>query len=191
MASSRQAVKVQKTITQLNDLCSVLQEDAIVDANFRLKQWQGVGHARQLMDSILNEVQELATVQNRRTGVFAVSMSAKHMKMLMDTANTPVCRFCTVASSCTSFRMLSISCLASTTPCHCDSLLPQICLSTASAPVHRYTFNACKLARSCSACSQCSASRPGTKSSCMSVQVSSESQLLHCLHYVLLMAALP
>ena len=60
MASSRQAVKVQKTITQLNDLCSVLQEDAIVDANFRLKQWQGVVDARQLMDSILNEVQELA-----------------------------------------------------------------------------------------------------------------------------------
>ncbi len=60
---------------QRNVLCTLLQEDAIVDANFRLEQWQGIVDLRQLMDSILGEVQELATVQNRETGVFAVSMS--------------------------------------------------------------------------------------------------------------------
>ena len=75
MATSRQAVKVQKTIMQRNVLCTLLQEDAISDTNLRLQQWQGVVNVRQLMDSTLNEVRQVATMHSRQAGVFAVSMS--------------------------------------------------------------------------------------------------------------------
>ena len=79
MATSRhsasQAVKVEETMMQRHVLCTLLQEDTIVDANFRLEQWQGIVNPRQLMNQIWSEVQELATNQSRETGVFGVSMN--------------------------------------------------------------------------------------------------------------------
>ena len=60
---------------QRNVLCTVLQADANIDANFRMEQGKGLVDPRRLINGSLGEVQEQANIQKHESGVFAVSMS--------------------------------------------------------------------------------------------------------------------